>query len=162
MILEEAQALTSAVMEQVAPLCIRAEPTGVVRRKWDCDIKHIELIAIPDHRDLAKLRALRDVVNRRWGNPRSGEFPSKHTSIRSAAPIDIYWVNRDTWGYMQFFRTGSVDFVLRALRYWKNKLGGSHSEGHLYNPSGDLVPTPEEQDVFNALQCKFIDPEKRR
>lgn len=161
MTLDAAKELSNSIIAAIQPYCLRAEVTGVVRREWECDIKRVAIIAIPDTTDADKLLTLRHIVNTRWGEPAKGAFPSKQTTINRLQKIDFFWVRKETWGYTQFFRTGAQFFVVRAITYWKRQFGGDVGGGHMYDAQGAVVPTLEEDDVFAAMQCKPIPPKSR-
>lgn len=76
------------------------------------------------------------------------------------------------WGMLYFIRTGSADFVRRALGYWKTvSAGGECSDLRLRTAGGKALDTPEEKDVFRVLSdhataarmkpVPYIPPEKR-
>jgi DNA polymerase/3'-5' exonuclease PolX len=157
--LQEAEKLAREIVALVRPLCIRCEVAGSVRRKKIDDIKDVEIVAIPDSKQLF---ALRDVVNTHWGQPSAGAFPSKYTRIRTHVNIDFFWCSTETFGLNFFIRTGDAEYAKRGLAYWKKvSTGGYAKEARLYTAKGELVPTPEEEDVFTAMGAKFLAPEKR-
>ena len=48
-------------------------------------------------------------------------------------------------------RTGSADFSQAVLARWERWTGGGYSRDlRLHSSSGDVHPTPEEEDVFEA------------
>lgn len=158
--LQKAEEIAERVVNDIKPFCLRVEVAGSVRRKKLDDIKDLEIVAFPNNKFLLELRA---VVNNKYGPPQAGAFPSKYTKIRGLYPIDFFWANQNNWGMIYFIRTGSADFVKRALGHWKKiSKGGSCSEGILYDGDGMMVPTYEEIDVFKALKTGFIQPEKRK
>ena len=148
-------------------MCRRIEIAGSVRRRKNEDIKDVEVVAIPDN---SKLSDLRDRVNGGLaGRVVMGPFPSKYTKLSTAiCNIDIFWVTPESWGLQMLIRTGPAGFSARVLTYWKKITDGGFSNGGILHLSDStIVPTPEEQDVFDALErfggkpCKFIPPEKR-
>lgn len=109
---------------------------------------------------------LKAIVNARWGKPKIGPFPSKYTAIRSILNLDLFWATKENFGLVLFIRTGPKGFVIRALAHWKQITNGGYSdEAVLWKPNGqggfEPVPTPEEADVFTALNRKFVPPEHR-
>jgi DNA polymerase/3'-5' exonuclease PolX len=138
--------------------CHRIEVAGSVRRKKPADIKDIEIVLIPK---TSLAGALATMINTQWGRPSIGVWPAKYTKIRSACSIDIFTVTPETWGLLFFIRTGPAEFSHKALTRWKQLTGGHSEGGRLTNPDGTRIATPEEKDVFAALQWDFIPPEKR-
>jgi DNA polymerase/3'-5' exonuclease PolX len=85
-------------------------------------------------------------------------------------PLDIFTVYPDEgeqWGVAMLIRTGPADFnpvmVARqeqggALPFgWRIQVG----DWTMRNTINQVVPTPEETDVFEALSLPFIPPEQR-
>jgi DNA polymerase/3'-5' exonuclease PolX len=148
----------------VAPLCLRCEIAGSIRRRLP-DCGDMELVSIPNPAHFSKLQDL--VNNSNWGKPEIGAFPSKYTRLRTnvVLGIDLFWCSKETFGLNYFIRTGPKEFVTRALAHWKKiTKGGFSDEAKLWKPEGAGFahhPTPEESDVFAALGCKFVEPEKR-
>jgi DNA polymerase/3'-5' exonuclease PolX len=161
----DAKKKADEILEAIRPFCHRAEIAGSIRRKKSTDIKDIEICAIPNS---VHARELADIVNKRWGEPSQGKFPSKYTKVRSIYNIDFFWPSKETWGLIYFIRTGPAEFGQRMLAYWKTITEGGYSEeGQLRLADGTIVPTLEEEDVFRVLEqygkrpCPFLPPERR-
>lgn len=156
--LEDARKSAEEVRAMIAPLCLLCEIAGSIRRQKEfCG--DIELVSIPDPKQLF---ALADLVNKRWGPPEIGKFPSKYTRIRGGMALDLFWTSASCWGVCFFVRTGSAEFVRRGFARWGKVSKGGHSEDCRFRlNNGTLIDTPEEQDVFKALKAPFVPPEKR-
>lgn len=84
-------------------------------------------------------------------------------------PLDVFVQSSATWGLNLVIRTGSASgpagelgFAPAVLRRWKALTGGGRAEGaQLYDASGRLHPTPEEEDVFGALEMPAVEPWRR-
>lgn len=156
--LELATARAKEIVKRISPYCANIEIAGSIRRKCS-DVGDIEIVAIPL---MPKLRELRDIVNVEWGRPEIGKFPSRYTRIRSIMQIDFFWPSPQTWGMTYFIRTGSAEFVRGALSHWKAITHGGYSKDCVLHLADDTTrPTPEETDVFTALEWKWTEPEKR-
>lgn len=162
---DDAKQKADEILTAVRPFCHRAEIAGSIRRKKSVDIKDIEICAVPNS---VYARELAFIVNRKWGEPQQGKFPSKYTKVRCLANIDFFWPTKETWGLIYFIRTGPAEFGQRMLAYWKTITKGGYSEdGILHLADGTPVPTLEEEDVFKVLEhygqrpCPFIAPERR-
>ena len=158
MLLTVAQPIAQEIRDELERFCLRIEIAGIIRRE-KFEVGDIEIVAVPDSRQLYELRKL---VNTKWGTPTKGAFPSKFTMIRGRFNIDIFWPNLRTWGLTYFIRTGSADFVRGALSHWKRLHGEkAHSEDCQLFDGKQFVPTEEEKDVFTALRTPFIEPQDR-
>lgn len=162
---DEASKLADEIVTALRPFCHRCEVAGSVRRKKQYDIKDVEIVFIPKPECA---REIADLVNKRWGEPTMGKWPSLYCKIRGRHSIDFFTTTKEKWGMIYFIRTGPGEFGQRMLAYWKTITNGGYSEdGILHLADGTLVPTLEEQDVFDALTrygkrpCPFVAPEKR-
>jgi len=137
----------------------RAELAGSIRRrKATCG--DVEVCALTnDARLRDALKSMAAVVIK------SGEKYIHVVMETAAGPVkvDLFETARnEQWGMLFFIRTGSADFVKRALGYWKKiSDGGYCQENCLYRPDKTLVQTFDETAVFAALKCSFVPPEKR-
>lgn len=165
MIYDDAKSRADGILQVIRPLCLRSELAGSVRRMKPDDIKDIEFVSIPDPKRAFELR---HVVNSAWGKPVMGEWPSLYTKIRLHQNIDFFWTDARKWGLLFFIRTGPAEYGERMLRYWKIITNGGYSKDCiLHLADGTPVETPEEEDVFKAIEkysgkrCPFQAPERR-
>lgn len=157
---DDAKKAADSILAEIKPLCLRACIAGSIRRQKQDDIKDVEVCAIPMPIHLSKLY---DIVNLKWGQPSIGKFPSKYTRVRAAYNIDFFWTTPEAWGMCYFIRTGSADFVKRALGHWKKITQGGYSQDCiLHRADGTIVPTLTEEAVFEALKVRFVPPERRK
>jgi DNA polymerase/3'-5' exonuclease PolX len=158
--LADAQRRAQDIAEAIRPYCRQVEIVGDVRRELP-EVHALALVAVPVTNDAEKLCALRDLVNTRWGKPEH-PFPMLVTEIRGELPVTIYWPTQQMFGWMVFERSGSNDFVARAVQRWERISGGGYlREGQMCLPNDDAIETPAEADVFAALQWRFIAPVER-
>jgi len=67
------------------------------------------------------------------------------------------------FGLLLFIRTGSADYVHRALIHWKSLTHGGYSSSNLlHDAAGTPRPTPTEAAVYAALEWPWAAPEDRR
>lgn len=165
MILKDASQLAEEAKLAILPFC-KVGPSGplcviagsVRRQKMDM-IKDVEIIAVPNPQFLHETKEL---VNKRWGEPQIGFFPSKYTRIRGRYNLDFFFVTTETFGLSFFIRTGPDSFCRRAFSEWKKRTsGGFAQDGILFDGDGHKVPTPDESAVFAALGWNFVKPENR-
>lgn len=160
MILEAADNIAKTLVEALSPYCVHCKVAGSVRRRKP-EVKDIEIVSLVKT-DLDAMRAVREIVNHRWGSPSIGHYPSRYTRIRGAYNLDLFWPHARNFGWIYFVRTGPDEFVHRALGYWKKLTNGGYGEdGMLHLADGTPVETPDEETVFKLLGCKFIAPERR-
>jgi len=71
--------------------------------------------------------------------------------------LDLFIVEPDSWGWQLCLRTGSSGFnqyvLLKAVRQQRYTSDG----GFLQRP-GQVIPTPEEVDVFRLLKLPWCEP----
>lgn len=74
--------------------------------------------------------------------------------------IDLWLVSNDLYGFAVFSATGSWPFLV-GVHMLARTMDLRLSDSGLCRESGELFPTPEEEDVFNALGLRWIDPTTR-
>lgn len=165
--------IAEGLKTDLGPLAMRLEIAGSIRRGKD-QVHDIELCALVEPapalfhlaQDAPDLHLRDALVARAQVVVKSG---SKYTQVILDDPaaggvaVDLFQtVAPHQWGMMYFIRTGSADFVKRALGHWKTLSNGGYcAANQLRFPDGTLQQTPEEADVFAALHCPFVDPERR-
>lgn len=78
--------------------------------------------------------------------------------------VDLFLPTRDTWGVVYTLRTGSSEFserMVTAKSYGGYKPDVYTVEDGRVRMAGMLLPTPEEQDVFDLWQMDWIEPRDR-
>lgn len=163
--LSDADKYAAELLAAIQPFCVpdRCMVVGSVRRRVP-QPNDVELIAIPITTDFDKLDGLRKIVNGgRFGSVEVGAFPSRYTRLRGPhCKLDLFWNSRESYGLNTFIRTGSASFATAGLVHWKKITNGGYSEGAiLHLADGTPVKTWVEEEVFEALKCKWIPPEKR-
>ena len=124
MMLLEAQQFCRHIAQSIRPYCRQVEIVGEVRREVS-EVKALVLVAVPITNDLEKLRALRDLVNSRWGKPVQA-FPALKTEIKGEPSIIFHWPTQAMYGWAVFEHTGPLDFVGRARSHWSRISGGGY------------------------------------
>lgn len=141
------------------PLTTRLEIGGSIRRQR-ADCGDIELCAVVDD-----MRARNVLTGGADVLLKCGDRYAQVVRQTSAGPVrvDLFQTTMaQEWGMLFFIRTGSADFVRRALAYWKQISAGGECRGNLlWRGDGVQVQTFEEDDVFVALRMKPVPPQKR-
>lgn len=84
--------------------------------------------------------------------------------VKAGCKVDIFATDKDCWGVIYTLRTGPAEFSHRLVTPRRqNGLCPSHlrfRQGRIQSGLS-LLDTPEEEDVFKALEVAWIPPEKR-
>gem|GEM_PF-905405 len=178
--LAEMRGMAERLAAQLRRHAVRLEIAGSVRRQAP-RVKDIELCALveprpdlfglheaPDETGLARaLRAGASSVLR--GGAKYIQVEMRPQDDGPLVCVELFLTaDPAQWGMLYFIRTGSADFVRRALAYWKSITGGGYCRGNrLHLADGTAVDTPEEGDVFAALErygdaaVSLVPPERR-
>ena len=106
-----------------------------------------------------------DGTTTRWG-------PRTKYLLFEDRPIDLFATTADLWGWTLVIRTGPAEFSRQIVQprglKTKDRRAGLLSphltvDGGLHSRmSGQLIPTPEESDVFRVLGIDYREPWERR
>ena len=168
-----ALAIAHSVVADMEPYCERIEIAGSLRRKKP-DVGDIEICAIPKmvrvnnlFQDEIVVSALeigiRNLCSRySWSITKNGD----HYKRIDLGPIslDLFVTTPAQWGCIFLIRTGPSDFshwLVTPKRNGGGMPGYLHiKDGRLWN-GDEVLHTPEEVDVFDAMWLSWIEPEKR-
>lgn len=181
--LELAEMTAYDLVSQLAPFCERAAIVGSIRRRR-LEVKDVEILAVPKVEPLRNLfgdvfdqRNYLDIAVEsmldagqlskrldRNGKPAVGERYKR--LIYDGLAVDLFsCLPPAQWGLLMVIRTGPAEFSKRLVT--QKRFGGllpnhwSVRDGAMWNGLGELVPTPEEADVFRAIELDWIEPEVR-
>ncbi len=166
--LKDAQHIAEKYKAILSPFCDRIEIAGSIRRKMK-RVKDIEIVAIPkevpkqDMFDVAMIRSPEFCkIVERW--PRiKGRPAGKYTQreLPEGIRLDLFMVTVKNWGLQLAIRTGPANYSHHVLgNRWVRK-GYKSREGMLtwrYEP----IPVREEEDLFDLLGLKWVEPENRK
>ena len=173
----DANYLALDVLRIIEPYVDRAEIAGSVRRhKADCG--DVEIVAIPKiESDLFPDTAVTFCTSERPAYPirqvLSAHFEftkGREHMLQYSTPLcllEVYLTTPEQWGVIFTLRTGPAEFSHRLVTA-RNQGGMCPSwlqiaEGRVkVRKTGVLLDTPEESDVFKALDKKYIEPEARQ
>lgn len=163
--MKHAEALTLAedALNALNPHCERILIAGSIRRLKP-EVKDIEICAIPRMVPAGLFSDEREIdpdfcaVVRRWGKVK-GEPTGKYTQrvLPGGMKLDLFIANPDNWGWILCLRTGSSDFNQKVLLHAMHQQGYASDGGTLLR-YGQVIPTPEEVDVFRLLQLPWMEP----
>jgi DNA polymerase/3'-5' exonuclease PolX len=166
---DHALKIAEEVKNLLAPHCERIEIVGSIRR-LKLEVKDIEIVAIPKPYETGIFESgVASVINQ-WEKVkgelefkgRPGVKQCKYTQRLHPTGIvlDIFFAERDNWGYIFAIRTGSANYSHQVLAKRWTKLGYKGDEGFLtYN--GKIVPVREEITLFNLLNISYTLPQDR-
>lgn len=169
--LSDAEAMASAFVSLVAPACTRTLIAGSVRRR-KAEIGDIEIVAVPRTEaelDMfgfptgAQVSAL-DALLDDLALPRTKNGPKYKQLTYAGTQIDLFLATPETWGCVATIRTGSADFsrwLVTELKYGGAKPHHLTFEDGRLLANGQALATPEERDVFAALDLPWVAVEDR-
>lgn len=184
--LSEARTIAGALVAVLGPACERIEVAGSIRRGRP-DVGDIELVAVPrrhaDQVEVGFFDAIETEVNElnvlvdtlvlqgtlapHPTDPKRGERYAKLQHRESGLQVDLFSARPETFGLILLIRTGPAGYSQRlvtdARRRALHVAGGELHRGALGCGAYrcEVVPTPEERDVFDALRLPFVEPERR-
>lgn len=157
------------ILEILRPHCVRIEFAGSIRRRVPM-VGDIEICAIPlPVPDLFGQPGEDHQLDRfDWvqiGAFVKGGHKYKQIALYSGIKLDLFVVTPPAqWGVQFLIRTGPAEFSHRLVTQ-KNKGGMLPSLFHVQDGAirkGDqIIPTPEERDVFGLIGIPYIHPEDR-
>jgi len=166
--LEEASPIISRLIGDLLPHCIKLAVAGSARRRKP-EIGDIELVALPapalDMFGLENGNQLETLDWSTFGSVIKNGPKYKQIALPEGLNLDLFIVTPPAqWGVQFLIRTGPAEFSHKLVTsrmyggllpsYLKVKDGAIWSRNH-------IIPTPEEQDVFDLLGIPYIEPENR-
>lgn len=182
----DAQAIANEVRDLLEPATERIAVAGSIRRGMR-DIGDIELVAIPKtHAEFVRdgffggqetvVDELQQAVDRLIAegvlaphptDPKRGPRYSKLLHVASGLQLDLFCARPQTWGLIFVIRTGPPSYsqylVTIARKRGLHVASGELHKGGLGCTAIEcqVVPTPEEHDVFAAIGIPGDPPERR-
>ena len=74
--------------------------------------------------------------------------------------MDLFFAIPENWGNTFAIRTGSADYSHEIIAKGWVKAGYKSENGFLHK-AGKVIPIFEEEELFNLINVKMVDPEKR-
>lgn len=173
-----AHRMARELQELLRPACRRIEIAGSIRRRKPEGIHDIELVCIPRPAQLAlggapvvsqlhdltdRLRGLDQLTPRRDASGRIAWGLKYRRAEWQGAAVDLFITTPEQWGVIFTLRTGDSDFsrcLVTPQPAGVMPLGMRIEQGHVWRDIRAL-DTPEERDVFIALNLPWIEPEQR-
>ncbi len=180
--LADAAVVAGDLAALLGPACHRLVVAGSIRRGRP-DVGDIELVAVPrietEPDGMFSVRA----TNRLTGqidaliglgvlashptDPKRGERYSKLIHPGSGLQVDLFSATLDSFGLILLIRTGPAAYSQRFVTDLRGRtLHVAHGQLHRGSLGCgarpcEIVPTPEEADVYAAARWPFVEPEMR-
>lgn len=167
-LLRSAEQIGQEVLELLQPWTDGATLAGSIRRRKPY-VKDIEIVAMPSeiHDDLFGVARFStseiQEIAANWG--RVTKNGARYIQVRDVlgcgVTLDLFLVRPPAeWGTILAIRTGPAAYSQEAVtkirgRLWKCEAGG------VYNDKNLRVPTPTEEDFFQAARMPFLPPWER-
>jgi DNA polymerase/3'-5' exonuclease PolX len=100
------------------------------------------------------------------GDRAAGRYYQLALPGHAGVQLDLFVAQPDSGGLTLLVRTGSAAFSTALLARWKRRQGIGRDQpgsvdGRLMTRNGRVVPTPEEETVFQLLGMQPVPPERR-
>jgi DNA polymerase/3'-5' exonuclease PolX len=176
--LDDAKIQAEQLIEWLQPACRRIQIAGSIRRQVP-QVGDIEIVAIPhydEYRDMfgapagrishldQKLLSLCDADLLDPGE-KSGPRYKQFILPRFGLQVDLFITDLERWGLIYTIRTGSAEFSRWLVTGRKHGGGlptGMKIKDGLLWRGDQTISTPEERDVFEALNLIWIAPPQRK
>lgn len=181
--LAEAKPVADSLAAMLEPAALRIQIAGSIRRQRP-DVGDIELVAVPrietepdgmfGERQVNRLtEAIDDLLARAVLaphpiDPKRGERYSKLLETASGLQVDLFSATLETFGLILLIRTGPAEYSQRFVTAIRGRPALHVAGGQLHRGSlgcgayvCEVVPTPEEADVYAAAGWPFREPELR-
>jgi DNA polymerase/3'-5' exonuclease PolX len=162
--------IAQGFVEIIRPYCERVEIAGSLRRKKET-IGDIEVVCTPKYSEPGLDLFGQPVQGQSLFEEYAGTFhllkngPHYKQIQLASILVDLFITTPEQWGVIYTIRTGSSDFS-HWLVTSRQQGGGCPGwmkvkDGRVIDTKGHIYETPEEKDVFNALQIPWLEPERR-
>jgi len=175
--LHEAEAISTALVADLEPFCVRIAVAGSIRRRKEM-VGDIEIVVIPRYEPVGLFGDMQ--ANALWahlhdagdryrfvkGDKPDGRYYQLTLPAHDDLQLDLFLAQPDNWGWILLMRTGSAAFSAGVLGEWKRRRGSGKDQpgsidGRLVDHAGQVVPTPDEETVFALVGRAAIPPEGR-
>jgi DNA polymerase/3'-5' exonuclease PolX len=182
MFIRDAKAIAERLVTRMEPFCRRVQIAGSIRRGRQ-EVKDIEIVAVPEWGESSlglfldggeKINKLlqwafddesfgdltwikpgtQEVIP--WAPKRDGKY--WRALLREGIKLDLFLTTEEQWGLIYLIRTGSAEFSQGVMTYVKHQTYYRIKDGTLLDGEGEVLPTPEEDEVFRLLRLDYVEP----
>lgn len=158
--------LAQRFCQDLRPVARRVKTAGSVRRRKQ-EVGDIEIVVEPLIREvglfgerLPDVDLIRSVADR-WGTIKKGGQKMIQVEISEGICVDLFLVTPPAqWGSILAIRTGPAELGKHAVTCMRER-GLQHVDGHIEDRRGEWVPTPREEDFFDAAGLPCLPPRLR-
>lgn len=172
--LAEAQQTAEHITAALTPFCYRIAIAGSIRRQRPF-VGDIEIVALPQRQtDLlgnavpglmpleAFLREKKVTIIKGGYDPKKKALQKYIQFKYGRYAVDLFLPETAAhWGSIFTIRTGSHEFNMWLMKTRARQVNVKFISGLLYTWQRQPIATPEEADVFAALQMEFVPPSER-
>ena len=151
---DQALQIAERVKRELEPHCQRIEIAGSIRRKKQ-EVKDIEIVAISNNR--FQLGLIVDKWKKIKGNV-GGKYLQRE--LPEGIKLDLFFATERNFGLILAIRTGSAEYSHHVLATGWVKNGFKSIDGML-TKNNQEIEVKEEIDLFNLINVKYTEPEKR-
>lgn len=185
MFIRDAKAIAERLVSQMSPFCHRVQVAGSIRRGRQ-EVKDVEIVAVPEWGESGlglfldggeKINLLlqwafdaestgvltwikpgtQEVIP--WEPKRDGKY--WRALLCEGIKLDLFLTTEEQWGLIYLIRTGSAEFSQGVMTYVKHQTRYRIKDGALWDREGQVLATPEEEDVFRLLRLDYVEPRER-
>lgn len=159
--LEDADALAGRIVQCIEPNCRKIEVAGSIRRRRP-EVNDIDIVLVP--RSFAWTTIIKQVQDQFYA--RIVKCGPKLATLKLPLPVgstttvDFYNTTYEKWGVLLLIRTGSKKHNI-ILCSRARALGMMLSAKDGVVKDGKVVASRTEEEVFKALDMRFVPPEER-
>lgn len=160
--LEDAAVLADRIVHCIEHFCDKIQIVGSIRRKR-LEVHDIDIVLIPQAWmwstiiQRLKIRMLARVVK---AGPELVTLKVPTGATSEVIQVDIYKARPETWGVLLLIRTGSKEHNIMMCQRARS-LGLMLSAAQGVIKDGKVIASKTEQEIFEALNMKYVEPEKR-
>lgn len=171
----EATEQANAVVKALEPYCTTIQIAGSIRRRKP-DVGDIEIVCLPKRQGFVinqQIQLFEAIEKEKQPLPEfirvvdqwkrvKGQASGKYTQriLQSGVKLDLFIATPENYGYLLAMRTGSSEFSKKQLAdRWV--MQGYESKDGILRRDGKVYTFPKEEDLFDLLRIKWIEPHLR-
>lgn len=153
--LERAKAIANEVITRLAPVCLRVEVAGSIRRRRPF-VRDIDIVLIPT-----------DLWDVSYGIKGLGPAVLSGDKLKrvnyKGVQVDLYFATPETWATLLLIRTGSKENNIRLCTLAKKRGWHLAANGDgLFNEEKERIAGDSEESIYEALSLPYQEPWERR